>query len=85
MTLGDVRTTGPACAVPPAGLDDDLAVLLQDATRMLCRSMSEGQGGLRDSRWSPDLADLLLSHPEQCDEILARVENGLVAEAPGVR
>ena len=53
----------------------DCYVLLQDATRLLCRAVSELYGEPQPThRWSPALPELLLSHPEKCLETLALME-----------
>lgn len=53
----------------------DCYVLLHDATKQLCEAVSEHYGETEKSkRWSPALPELLLSHPEKCEEILAMLE-----------
>ena len=53
----------------------DCYVLLQDATRLFCRAISELYGEPQPThRWSPALPELLLSHPEKCEETLALME-----------
>jgi hypothetical protein len=49
-------------------------VLLLDATQLLCRAVSVQQGEDPDCRWSPALPELLLAHPERCEETLALIE-----------
>ena len=52
----------------------DCFVLLQDASRLFCQYVSEFYGEPSSSRWAPALPELLLSHPERCQETLALVE-----------
>lgn len=52
----------------------DCYVLLQDATRLYCQYVSEHFAEPRLSRWSPALPEVLLSHPERCQETLDLVE-----------
>lgn len=52
----------------------DCYVLLCDATKMFCQSVSALYGEGESKRWSPVLPELLLSHPEKCDETLELVE-----------
>lgn len=52
----------------------DCYVLLQDATKMFCESVSEKFGEPAERRWSPVLPELLLAHPEKCRETLALLE-----------
>jgi hypothetical protein len=49
-------------------------VLLLDATQLLCRAVSAQQGEDPGHRWSPALPELLLAHPERCEETLALIE-----------
>lgn len=52
----------------------DCYVLLQDATRLYCQYVSAYFGESESSRWSPALPEVLLSHPERCQETLDLVE-----------
>jgi len=52
----------------------DCYVLLQDATKLYCQYVSEYYGELSTSRWSPSLPEVLLAHPERCNETLELVE-----------
>jgi hypothetical protein len=52
----------------------DCYVLLQDATKLFCHYVSELYGEPYDKRWSSALPELLLSHPDRCEETLALVE-----------
>jgi len=52
----------------------DSYVLLCDATKLFCQSVSELYGEREGKRWSPVLPELLLSHPERCRETLQLVE-----------
>jgi hypothetical protein len=58
-----------ACAVSA-----DCYVLLGDATKLFCQSVSELYGEREPKRWSPVLPELLLSHPEKCGETLSLIE-----------
>ena len=49
----------------------DCYVLLSDATKLFCGAVSETRGEPKSPRWSPALPELLLSHPEKCEETLA--------------
>jgi hypothetical protein len=52
----------------------DFYVLLHDATKLFCQAVSQHWGETDNHRWSPALPELLLSHPERCDETLALVQ-----------
>ena len=52
----------------------DCYVLLCDATKMFCKCISELYGEGESRRWSPALPELLLSHPEKCQETLELLE-----------
>jgi hypothetical protein len=52
----------------------DCYILLQDATKLFCHYVSELYDEPAGKRWSPSLPELLLSHPERCQETLALVE-----------
>ena len=52
----------------------DCYILLQDATRLYCQYVSEHYAESRSNRWSPALPEVLLSHPERCEETLDLVE-----------
>ena len=55
--------------------NEDYYVLLNDATRLYCRALSQVyEEADTEKRWSPALPELLLSHPEKCDETLALLE-----------
>ena len=56
------------------GSGADFYVLLHDATKLFCQAVSEGFGEDAHCRWSPALPELLLSHPDRCEETLARVQ-----------
>ena len=56
------------------GASADSFVLLTDATKMFCESISAGYGEKRADRWTPELPELLFDHPERCDETLSLVE-----------
>jgi hypothetical protein len=55
-------------------LSADCYVLLADATKLFCHSVSELYGEQEEKRWSPALPELLLSHPEKCRETLDLME-----------
>lgn len=78
--LADARASTPVFARSLDGLEEDFAVLLRDAARMFCRAVSRQHDEPPDSRWSPEIAERLLAHPERCDETLARVEEASAAE-----
>jgi len=52
----------------------DSYVLLQDATKLFCQYVSEFYGEPVTTRWSPSLPELLLAHPERCQEALELLE-----------
>src|SRR5262245_55183865 len=52
----------------------DCYVLLQDATKLFCQYVSEHYGEPAATRWSPSLPELLLAHPERCQEALLLIE-----------
>jgi hypothetical protein len=52
----------------------DSYVLLQDATQMFCRAVSESYGEEPTQRWNDFLPEFLLLHPERCDEVLGLIE-----------
>jgi hypothetical protein len=55
--------------------NEDCYILLNDATKLYCRALSQIYGEADgEKRWSPALPELLLSHPEKCDETLALLE-----------
>lgn len=52
----------------------DCYVLLSDATRILCEHVCTRYNEPLDKRWSAAVPELLLSHPEKCQETLALLE-----------
>jgi len=56
------------------GSGADFYVLLHDATQLFCQAVSERLGEAGNQRWSPALPELLLSHPDRCEETLTRVQ-----------
>ena len=52
----------------------DCYILLHDATKLFCQYVSQQYGENNGKRWSPALPELLLSHPEKCNETLALLE-----------
>ena len=52
----------------------DCYVLLQDSTKLFCQYVSEFYGEPATTRWSPSLPELLLAHPERCQEALELIE-----------
>lgn len=68
------RDHAPSFAREAPGSDADCYILLHDATRLFCRYVSEQYGEESASRWSPALPEVLLAHPEKCNEALALVE-----------
>ena len=81
MMLLDARSHAPVFVRDLEGLDADFVVLLRDAAQMFCQAVSELKGEPPDSRWSAELPDLLVAHPERCEELLVRVEEGRFLEA----
>jgi hypothetical protein len=55
------------------GSGADFYVLLHDATQLFCQAVSEQFGETPNCRWSPVLPELLLSHPDRCEETLERL------------
>jgi|SRR5215204_4380785 len=53
---------------------NDSYLLLEDATQMFCRTVSEAYGEEPSRRWSDFLPEFLLLHPERCDEVLGLIE-----------
>jgi hypothetical protein len=53
---------------------NDSYVLLEDATQMFCRAVSEAYGEEPTRRWNDFLPEFLLLHPERCDEVLGLIE-----------
>ena len=76
MMLMDARSRAPVFVRDVEGLDGDFAVLLHDAAQMFCQAVSEFNREAPDSRWRPGLGELLLAHPEKCEEMLAQIEEG---------
>ena len=72
--LDQQQRTPPVFSVRGPHLQDDCYVLLEDATRSFCAGVSERWGEHAASRWSANLPRMLLDHPEQCEEILSRLE-----------
>jgi hypothetical protein len=52
----------------------DCYILLQDATKLFCQYVSEFYGEPVTTRWSPSLPELLLAHPDRCQEALQLIE-----------
>jgi hypothetical protein len=52
----------------------DSYVLLEDATQTFCRAVSETYGEEPTRRWNDFLPELLLIHPERCEEVLGLIE-----------
>ena len=52
----------------------DCYVLLQDASKLYCQYVSEHYQEPPETRWSPSLPEVLLAHPERCQETLELVE-----------
>jgi hypothetical protein len=80
---GDYGTGGGSAGGPYGGPGSgeqagfchaDCYVLLQDATKLFCQSVSEKFGEPPERRWSPVVPELLLAHPEKCREMLALLE-----------
>src|SRR5688500_18610678 len=53
---------------------NDSYILLEDATQMFCRAVSETYGEEPTRRWNDFLPEFLLLHPERCDEVLGMIE-----------
>lgn len=73
--LKNRRDRAPVFVRELHGADADYYVLLQDATKIFCRAISELRGETPDHRWSPALPELLLAYPERCEETLALIES----------
>jgi hypothetical protein len=73
--LRGTRENAPVFVRDPHGASADLYMLLQDATKIFCRAISELRGEAPDLRWTPALPELLLAYPERCDETLALIES----------
>ena len=58
-------------AAPLHGSNADCYVLLHDATKLYCEALGETLGERATPRWCPALPELLLTHPDRCDETLA--------------
>lgn len=69
------RKSPPLFSRGVCGFGDDCYVLLDDATRLFCSSVSESLGEPPLSRWSAILPRLLFDHPDRCQAILAMIEN----------
>ena len=52
----------------------DSYVSLEDATLMFCCAVSQRYGEEPTRRWSDFLPELLLCHPERCEEVLGLIE-----------
>jgi len=72
--LQDARQVAPVFGGEIYTSSADCYVLLHDATKLFCQYVSEMHGEAGTKRWSPVLPELLLSHPEKCNETLALLE-----------
>lgn len=73
MLLNARHLPGPSGRELPYS-NADCYVLLQDATKLYCQYVSESYGEPPATRWSPSLPELLLAHPERCQEALQLIE-----------
>ena len=72
--LLDARQAATAFGWPTFSSSGDCYVLLHDATKLFCQCVSQLHGERDDKRWSPVLPELLLSHPDRCNETLSILE-----------
>jgi hypothetical protein len=72
--LHQARQITPAFGREVYASSADCYILLHDATRLFCQYVGELYGETDNKRWSPALPELLLSHPERCNETLALLE-----------
>ncbi len=72
--LQHARHIAPAFGREIYASSADCYILLHDATKLFCQHVCEQYGEAENKRWSPALPELLLSHPEKCDETLALLE-----------
>ena len=72
--LQEARKVAPAFGQETYASSADCYILLHDATRLFCQYVSQIHGEIESKRWSPALPELLLSHPERCQETLALIE-----------
>ena len=72
--LLNAQKMAPASRRETYASNADCYILLHDATKLFCQYVSQLHGEVADKRWSPVLPELLLSHPERCDETLALLE-----------
>lgn len=80
--LAAAKRSAPVFVRDTVGFERDCSVLLHDATQMFCNALGELRGETSGQQWSPELPGQLLSHPELCDETLARWEGGVMEETP---
>ena len=78
MTLCDhlkqLKGRGPRFAGMSKPFTTDSYVLLENATLMFCCAVSQEYGEEPTRRWNDFLPELLLLHPERCEEVLGLIE-----------
>ena len=72
--LQNARESAPRFGQERYASNADCYILLADATKIFCQHICECHGEPLNKRWSDTLPELLLSHPEKCDETLALLE-----------
>jgi hypothetical protein len=75
MLLQDAQHRTPAFGRAAYVSNADCYVLLKDTTKLYCHALSEAYGEADSSkRWSPALPELLLAHPDKCEQTLSLLE-----------
>jgi hypothetical protein len=74
--LSRARSAASPFSRPVFALEEDGFALLADASGVFCSSLSHVLDHDERSRWMPALPQLLLAHPERCEEILDSLERG---------
>jgi len=72
--LQHLKGHAPRVAEVAKPFTNDSYFLLEDATQMFCRAVSETYGEEPTRRWNDFLPEFLLLHPERCDEVLGLIE-----------
>ena len=72
--LQNAREHAPRFGQERYASNADCYILLADSTKIFCQQICERHGEPLNKRWSAVLPELLLSHPEKCDETLALLE-----------